>query len=196
MKQTKTQNLQWHVGVWPSFLHSWKSITKTLSLFAYQNFLRVFNFSNNSLFLNIVLTFAKSQIVNTIFLFTTNQSMSSFKIDLNCDFSYQSVDCLFTTFKYYLPCITEIKGFVFQKTLSAIDFHRSFKFPVLTNLSSTKKRLLRKKFRTKRTFHKKVAPSPSGTAETHLFFKISSILILEKRQQFLQTVHDLSSSLQ
>ena len=121
----------------------------------------------------------------------------SFNIDLNCDFSYQSVDCLFTTFKYYFPCITQIKGFVFQKLLSAIDFHRSLKYPVLTNLSFTKKRLLRKKFRTKRTFSKKSVHSLSGTAQTHdLFFKIGSILKSEKRQQFLQTVDDLSSSLQ
>ena len=123
--------------------------------------------------------------------------LSSSNFDLNCDFSQQSGDCLFTTFKFYFPCITQIKGFVFQKLSSAFDFHRSLKFPVLTNLSFTKKRLLRKKFRTKRTFSKKSVLSLSGTDETHdLFFKIGSILKSEKRLQFLQTLHDLSSSLQ
>ena len=78
--------------------------------------------------------------------------LSSFNTDLNCDFSSQSVDWLFTSFKHYFPCNIQIQGFVFQKLLSAIDFHRSLKYLVLTNLTFTKKRLLRKKFRTKRNY--------------------------------------------
>ena len=81
--------------------------------------------------------------------------MSSFSIVLNCDFSYQSVDCSFTTFKCYFPCITQNKCLQNWKLLSAFDFHRFFRFPVLTILSFTKKRLLRKNFRSKRTSSKK-----------------------------------------
>ena len=123
--------------------------------------------------------------------------LSSFNIDLNCDFSYQSVDCLFITFNHYFPCIIQFQGFVFQKLLSAIDFHRSLKYPVLTNLSFSKKRLLRKKFRTKRNFSRQSEPSLSRSDPTaDLLLKISSILKSEKRQEFLQTISDLYSSLQ
>ena len=51
--------------------------------------------------------------------------------------------------------ITQNKGLVFQKLLSDFDFYRFLQFPVLTNLSFTKKRLLRKNIRTKRNFSKK-----------------------------------------
>ena len=83
------------------------------------------------------------------YLLNQNESidLASPNLDMNGAFSYQSVDCLFKTFKYYFPCIKNIQGFMFQKLLSAIDFKRSLRFPVLTNLSFTKKRLLRKKFR-------------------------------------------------
>ena len=54
--------------------------------------------------------------------------LSSFKIALNCDFSYQRVDCLFLTFKYYFHCITQIKCLQNCKLLSAFDFHRFFGF--------------------------------------------------------------------
>ena len=74
---------------------------------------------------------------------------------LNCDSSYQRVACLFLTFKYYFHCITQIKCLQNWKLLSAFDFHRFFRFPVLTTLSFTKKRLLRRNFRSKRTFSKK-----------------------------------------
>ena len=122
--------------------------------------------------------------------------LSSFNIDLNCDFSYQSVDCLFTTFKHYFPRIIQIQGFVFQKLLSTIDFHRSLKHPVLSNLSFSKKRPLRKKFRTKRKFGRQNEPSLSRSDPTaDLLLKISSILKSEKRQEFLQTISDLYSSL-
>ena len=64
-------------------------------------------------------------------------------------------------------------------------------------MSFTRKRLLRKKFRTNRTSSEKNVPSLSGTDETYdLFFKNGWIVKSEKRQQPLQTVHDLSSSLQ
>ena len=70
-------------------------------------------------------------------------------------------------------------------------------FYQLKNVSFTRKRLLRKKFRTNRTSSEKNVPSLSGTDETHdLFFKNGWIVKSEKRQQSLQTVHDLSSSLQ
>ena len=120
---------------------------------------------------------------------------SSFNIDLNCDFSYQSFDCIFTTFKFYFPCVTPFLSC--SKNFYQLLTFTSLKFPVLTEMSFTKKRLLRKKFRTKRTFSKKSVLSFSGTDQTHdLFFKIGSILKWEKRPQFLRTVHDLSSSLQ
>ena len=67
--------------------------------------------------------------------------LSSFKIALNCDFSYQRVDCLCLTFKYYFHCITQIKCLQNWKLLSAFDLLRLFQFPVLTKLSFTKKRL-------------------------------------------------------
>ena len=81
--------------------------------------------------------------------------LSSFNIVLNCDFSYQRLDCLFITFNYYFHCITQIKSLQNWKLLSAFDFRRFLQFPVFTILSFTKKRLLRKKFRTKRNFSKK-----------------------------------------
>ena len=74
---------------------------------------------------------------------------------LNCDFSYQRIYCLFITFKYYFHCITQIKSLQNWKVLSAFDFHRFFRFPVLTIMSFTKKLLLRKNFRSKLTFYKK-----------------------------------------
>ena len=91
--------------------------------------------------------------------------LASFKLDLNCTFSYRSIQSLFTTFKYYFPCIKHMQGFMFQKLLSAIDFKRSLRFPVLTNLSFTKKRLLRKKFRKNGTSAKSVT-SLSRTERT------------------------------
>ena len=87
-----------------------------------------------------------------LFIHDKSINLSSFNVDLNCDSSYQSVDCLLTTFKHYFPCIIQIHGFVFQKLLSATDFYRSLKDRVLTNLRFTKKRLLRKKFRTQTEF--------------------------------------------
>ena len=89
--------------------------------------------------------------------------LSSFNIVLNCDFSYQRVDCVFNTFKYYFHCITQIKCLQNWKLLSAFASHRFFRFPVLTTLSFTKKRLLRKNFRSKRTSSKKRFPSFSRT---------------------------------
>ena len=113
----------------------------------------------------------------------------------NCDFSSQSVDCLFTTIKYYFPCMTEIN--VFPKLLSGIDFNGSLKFPILTNLSFTKKRLLRKKFKSKRNFCRQSEPSLSRSDQTDdLFLENSSISESEERQEFLQTISNLSSSLQ
>ena len=44
MKQTKTQNFEWRVGVLTSFLRSPKSITKTPLLFAFEIFLSSFQF--------------------------------------------------------------------------------------------------------------------------------------------------------
>ena len=123
--------------------------------------------------------------------------LSSFDIDLNCDFSYQRVDCLFTTFIDYFLCIIQIQGFIFRKLLSAIDFRRFLKYPVLTNLSFSKKRLLRKKFRTKRNFGRQSEPSLSRSDPTaELLLKSSSNLNSEKHQVFLQTISDLYSSLQ
>ena len=179
----------------PSFL---KNITKTLFLFAYQNIPSSLHFFKQFAFSEHRADFCKvPNCQYHLLIHDESIDLSSFNIDLNCDFSYQSFDCLFTTFKYYFPCITQIKDFVFQKLLSAIDFHRSLQFPVLTNLSFTLKRLLRKKFRTKRTLSRKSVLSLSRTDQTHdLFLKIGSILKSEKRQHFLQTVHDLSSSLQ
>ena len=189
--------MEWHVGVWTSFLHSLKNITKCLL-----NFLPKFPSS---------LQFSKQIAVSEhradfckvpncqyhLLIHDESIDLSSFNIDLNCDFSYQSVDCLFTTFKHHFPCIIEIQGFVFQKLLSAIDFHRSFICPVLTNLSFTKKRLLREKFRTKRNFGRQSEPSLSRSDPTvHLLLKISSFLKSEKRQEILQTISDLYSSLQ
>ena len=74
MKQTKTQSLEWQLGVWLSFPHSSKSIKNTLSFFDYQNFLQLFNFLDSSLFLSNVLTFANSWIFSTISSFRTEQS--------------------------------------------------------------------------------------------------------------------------
>ena len=64
---------------------------------------------------------------------------------------------LFHHLQVLLPLyrITQNKGLVIQKLLLTYDFHRFLQFPVLTNLSFTKKRLLRKKYRTKRNFSKK-----------------------------------------
>ena len=59
--------------------------------------------------------------------------------------------------------ITQNKGLVIQKRSSAFDFYKFIHSPVLTNLSFTKKRLLRKKLRTKRTFSKKSFLSFSRT---------------------------------
>ena len=59
--------------------------------------------------------------------------------------------------------ITQNKGLVMQKRLSVFDFHRFLQFPVLTNLSFTKKRFPCKILRTKRTFSKKSFLSFSRT---------------------------------
>ena len=59
--------------------------------------------------------------------------------------------------------ITQYKGLVIQKRLLVFDSHSFLQFPVLTNLSFTKKWLLRKKFRTKRTFSRKSFLSFSRT---------------------------------
>ena len=123
-------------------------------------------------------------------------TLSSFNIDLNCDSSYQSTDCCFTTFKDYFRCTTQIRVFVFQKLISAIDFHRSLKIPVLTILSFTKKRLLRKEFRTKRKFCQQSEPSYSRSDQrASLLLKISSILQSKKRQEIQQIIFDLSPTL-
>ena len=82
--------------------------------------------------------------------------MSSFSIDVEWLFSYQSIDCLFTTSKYHFPCITQIKRFVFQKLLSAIDFRNSLQFPVLTKLSFTKKTTPTQEIQNKTHFPKRV----------------------------------------
>ena len=123
--------------------------------------------------------------------------LSSSNIDRNCISWYQRVDWLFTTFKHYFPCIKQIQVFVFQKFLSAIDFHRSFKYLVLTNLKFTKKRLLRKNFRTKRNSGRQSEPSFSRSEPTaNLLLKFSSVVKSEKRQKFLQTISVSNSSFQ
>ena len=133
------------MGVWTCFLLSSKNITKTF-LICLQKFSSSLRFFEQFATSEHRAVFCK--VPNCQYhLLIRDKSVdpSSFKIDLSCDFSYQSVDCLFTTFKFYFPCITQNKGFVFQRLLSAIDFHRSLRFPVLTNLRFTRKRLLRKK---------------------------------------------------
>ena len=72
-----------------------------------------------------------------ILIYSTH--LTSSDLSLQCDFSYQSVDCLFTVFKFYFVKIIELKGFIFQKLLSAIDFHKSLPSPVLTSFSVSKK---------------------------------------------------------
>ena len=155
MKQTKTQNSERHVRVWTSFLHSLKSITKTLFLFAYKFFssLQVFKLFAVSEQRVDFCEFPNCQY--HLLIHDESTDMSSFSIVFNCDFSYQSVDCSFITFRYYFHCITQNKGLVIQKLLSAFDFHRFLQFPVLTVLRFTKKRLLREKFRSKRKLSRK-----------------------------------------
>ena len=143
-----------------------------------------------------MLTFASPKLSIPSLINDQSIDLSSFNIDLNCDFSYPSVGCLFTTFKHYFPCIIQIQGFGLQKLLSAMDFHRSLKYPVLTNLSFTKKRLLRKKFRTKRNFGRQSEPFSRSDPTVGLLLKISSIVKSEKRQEILQTISDLYFSLQ
>ena len=65
-----------------------------------------------------------------LFIHGESIDLSSVKTDMNCDFSYQSVDCLFTILKYYFSCITQNNGFVFRRLSSTIEFLRSFQFPV------------------------------------------------------------------
>ena len=76
-----------------------------------------------------------------------------------------------------LYCITQNKGLVIQKLLSAFDFHRFLQFPAWKIFSFTKKRLLRKKFRTKRTFCKKSFLSFSRTGNVQS--NISSMSVLK-----------------
>ena len=197
MTQTKTQILEWHVGARTSFLHSSKNISKTLLICLPNLFPSSLQFFKQFAVSEQGADFVKfPNCQYHLLIHDESIDLSSFKIDRNCYFSYQSADCLFTTFKYYFPCITQITGFVFQKLSSAIDFHRSLKFPVLTNLSFTKKTTPTQEIQNK-TFSKKSVLSLSGTDQRHdLFFKIGSIPKSEKRQQFLQSVHDLSSALQ
>ena len=72
---------------------------------------------------------------------------------------------LFHHLQVLLPLyrITQNKGLVIQKLLSAFDFYRFLQFQVLTHLSFTKKRLLRKKIRTNFNFSKKKFLSFSRT---------------------------------
>ena len=72
---------------------------------------------------------------------------------------------LFHHLQVLLPLyrITQNKGLVIQKLLSAFDFYRFLQLQVLTHLSFTKERLLRKKIRTKRNFSKKIFLSFSWT---------------------------------
>ena len=110
--------------------------------------------------------------------------LSSFNVDLNCDSSYQSVDWSFTTFKHYFICFIQVQGFMFQKFLSAFNFNRFFNYRVWKNLSLTKKRLLRKDFRTKQDLGRQnELPLSRSDPPADLSLKIISIPKLEKRQK-------------
>ena len=140
------------MGLWTSFLHSLKSIAKSFSI-CISKFASSLQFFKQFTISEHLADFC--QVPNFqyhLLLHDESLCLFSFNRDLYRDFSYQSVDCLFTTFKHYFSCNTLIQSFVFEKTLSANNFYRSLKFPVLTKLSFTKKRLLGKKFRKKPEF--------------------------------------------
>ena len=129
-----------------------------------------------------------------ILVYSTHLSYSD--LSLQCNFSYQSVDCLFTVFKFYFMKILELKGFIFQKLLSAIDFHKSLPSPVLTSFSVSKKRLLRKKFKTKSRKSTLISPRAPETCTTAILLsKISLILLSSKREELLETIDRISKSL-
>lgn len=103
-------------------------------------------------------------------------------------FSYQKVDCLYATYKYFIHAetIIEIRGYLMEQLSKAVQYNRCRPFMDTNRPSLVKKRLLRKKRKFQRvkegpkTNRKKSPISQiSGAVELHRSQKQKEQLILQ-----------------